>query len=60
MGAAIAGRLADLMAFGRPYIANPDLVERLATSPPLAEVRLETAYGAGPRGNPAIRRAAGE
>ena len=42
IGAAIAERLADLIAFGRPYIANPDLVERLATGPPLAEVSWET------------------
>jgi N-ethylmaleimide reductase len=39
-----------LIAFGRPYIANPDLVERLATGPPLAEVRWKTVYGTGPRG----------
>jgi 2,4-dienoyl-CoA reductase-like NADH-dependent reductase (Old Yellow Enzyme family) len=50
IGAAIAERLADLIAFGRPYIANPDLVERLATGPPLAEVSWETVYGSGPRG----------
>ena len=42
--------LADLVAFGRPYIANPDLVERLATGVPLAEVDWETVYAAGPRG----------
>ena len=63
IGAAIAERLADLIAFGRPYIANPDLVERLATGPLLAEVGWETVYGSGPRGYsdyPAIRRAAGE
>jgi len=35
----------------RPYIANPDLVERLATGPPLAEVGWETVYGSGPRGD---------
>ena len=55
--------LADLVAFGRPYIANPDLVERFATGAPLAEVGWETVYGSGPRGYhdyPAIRRAAGE
>jgi NAD(P)-dependent dehydrogenase (short-subunit alcohol dehydrogenase family) len=40
IGVAIAERLADLVAFGRPYMANPDPVERLATGPPLAEVRL--------------------
>ena len=50
IGAAIAEPLADLVAFGRPYIANPDLVERLATGPPLAEVSWETVYGTGPRG----------
>jgi 2,4-dienoyl-CoA reductase-like NADH-dependent reductase (Old Yellow Enzyme family) len=59
----IAEGLADLVAFGRPYIANPDLVERLATGAPLAEVDWKTVYGSGPRGYsdyPAIRRAAGE
>jgi hypothetical protein len=34
----IAEGLADLVAFGRPCIANPDLVERLAIGAPLAEV----------------------
>ena len=38
IGAPIAARLADLVAFGRPYTANPHLVERLATGAPLAEV----------------------
>jgi len=28
IGAAIAEPIADFVAFGRPYIANPDLVER--------------------------------
>jgi N-ethylmaleimide reductase len=32
----IAGGLADLAAFGRPYITNPDLVERLQNDHPLA------------------------
>ena len=31
IGAAIAEPIADFVAFGRSYIANPDLVERLAT-----------------------------
>ncbi len=35
IGAAIAEPLADLVAFGRPYIANPDLFERFATGAPL-------------------------
>ncbi len=28
---------ADLFSFGRPFLANPDLVERLRTGGPLAE-----------------------
>jgi len=35
--AAIAGGLADLIAFGRPYISNPDLVERFRNGWPLAK-----------------------
>jgi N-ethylmaleimide reductase len=46
----IAEGLADLVAFGRPYIANPDLVERLKTGAPLAEVDWQTVYGSGPEG----------
>jgi N-ethylmaleimide reductase len=46
----IAGGLADLIAFGRPYIANPDLVQRFAEDAPLAEVDWDTVYAAGPRG----------
>ena len=37
--------LADLICFGRPFIANPDLVERLRTGAPLAEGAKETWYG---------------
>ena len=36
--AAIAEGQADLIAFGRPYISNPDLVERFANGWPLAEL----------------------
>ncbi len=46
----IAEGLADLVAFGRPYIANPDLVQRFAENAPLAEVDWDTVYGSGPRG----------
>ena len=46
----IEAGLADLVAFGRPYIANPDLVERFATGAPLAQIDWETVYAAGPRG----------
>jgi len=46
----IAEGFADSVAFGRPYIANPDLVERLATGAPLADVDWKTVYVSGPRG----------
>ena len=46
----IAEGLADLIAFGRPYIANPDLVHRFAAGAPLAEVDWETVYASGPGG----------
>jgi N-ethylmaleimide reductase len=39
-----AGR-ADLIAFGKPFIPNPDLVERLRTGAPLAEITTRTLYG---------------
>lgn len=42
--------LVDMVAFGRPYMANPDLVERLTNGAPLAEVDWGTVYAAGPRG----------
>ena len=51
---------ADMVAFGRPYIANPDLVERLATGAPLAVIDWSTVYASGPQGYsdyPAIRMA---
>lgn len=35
---AIREGLADLIAFGRPYISNPDLVERFANGWPLADL----------------------
>jgi len=46
----IAEGLADLVAFGRPFIANPDLVERLRTGAPLAEIDWTTVYASGPGG----------
>ncbi len=46
----IAEGLADLVAFGRPFIANPDLVERLRTGAPLAEIDWMTVYASGPKG----------
>jgi N-ethylmaleimide reductase len=41
---------ADLVAFGRPFIANPDLVERLRSGAPLNEVDKATLYGGGAKG----------
>jgi N-ethylmaleimide reductase len=41
---------ADLVAFGRPYIANPDLVERLRDGVPLAQGDRTTYYGGGAQG----------
>ena len=35
--AAIASGNADLIAFGRPFISNPDLVRRFTNDWPLAE-----------------------
>ncbi|WP_050464825.1 alkene reductase [Herbaspirillum autotrophicum] len=42
--------LADLIAFGRPFIANPDLVERLKTGAPLNALDPDTLYGGDARG----------
>ena len=41
---------ADLVAFGRPYIANPDLVERLRSAAPLNTPDKTTFYGGGAKG----------
>ncbi|MCA1939660.1 MAG: alkene reductase [Caenispirillum bisanense] len=42
--------LADVVAFGRPYIANPDLAERLARDLPWADADRSTFYGGGEHG----------
>ncbi len=42
--------LADLVSFGVPFIANPDLVERFRTGAALAEADKETFYTPGPKG----------
>jgi N-ethylmaleimide reductase len=42
--------LADSTAFGRPYIANPDLPMRFLTGAPLNEVSWPTVYASGPKG----------
>lgn len=42
--------LIDAVAFGRPYISNPDLVERLKTGAPFNPERKELYYGGGAEG----------
>ena len=41
---------ADLFALGRPFIANPDLVERLKAGAPLNAMDPATLYGGGAKG----------
>jgi len=41
---------ADLVAFGKPFIANPDLVKRLRTNAPLNKPDQATFYGGGAEG----------
>ncbi|MGY3529502.1 N-ethylmaleimide reductase [Bradyrhizobium embrapense] len=41
---------ADLIAFGKPFISNPDLVERLKAGAPLNEWDKATFYGGGAKG----------
>lgn len=42
--------LADLIAFGQPYISNPDLVDRMKYNWALNEVDEETIYGGAEKG----------
>jgi N-ethylmaleimide reductase len=42
--------LADAISFGRPYISNPDLVERLQTGAALTPDNYKTWYSPGPEG----------
>jgi len=46
----IAQGIADAVAFGQLYIANPDLVERFRLNAPLNEPDLATFYGGGEKG----------
>ena len=48
--AAVANGDADLVSFGRAFIANPDLVSRLASDGPLAAPDPSTFYGGDARG----------
>jgi len=47
---AIAAGKADLVAFGRPFISNPDLVRRLRDNAPLNELAANGLYGGGAEG----------
>ena len=46
----LAAGEADLIAFGRPFIANPDLVARLQSGAALNEINPATMYGGGAEG----------
>ena len=46
----LAADAADLIAFGKPFISNPDLVERLKKGAPLNEWDKATFYGGGAKG----------
>jgi N-ethylmaleimide reductase len=47
---ALASGSAEAIVFGKAYIANPDLVERLKTHAPLNAVDFTTLYSPGPKG----------
>jgi N-ethylmaleimide reductase len=47
---AIIGGRADMVSFGRAFIANPDLVDRLRRGLPLAPIRTSTLYSGGAEG----------
>ena len=48
--AAVADGAADAVAFGKPFISNPDLVARLRADAPLAPLDPATLYGGGAAG----------
>ena len=48
--AALVAKRADLIAFGRPFLANPDLVVRLRANAPLAAPDMATFYTPGAKG----------
>lgn len=47
---ALGAGQADLIAFARPFLANPDLVERMRADAPLNAVDAATFYTPGPKG----------
>ena len=48
--ARMAEGVADGISFGRPYIANPDLAERIRVGAPLNQADKDTFYTQGPEG----------
>ncbi len=48
--AVLQAKEADLAAFGRPFISNPDLVARMQTGTPLAAPDMSTFYTPGEKG----------
>jgi N-ethylmaleimide reductase len=46
----VAKGAADVVAFGRPFISNPDLVRRLRDDAPLNALNADTLYGGGAKG----------
>lgn len=46
----VTKRQADLVAFGRPFIGNPDLVERIRIDAPMNPLDQATLYGGGAHG----------
>ena len=56
---AIAAGELCAVSFGRPFIANPDLVERVRDDLPLAEFDLATLYAPGAQGYTSYPRSGG-
>ena len=50
LAAEIADKTGNLIVFGRAYIANPDIVERLRNGWPLTKYNRKTFYARGPVG----------
>ncbi|NBU24713.1 MAG: alkene reductase, partial [Gammaproteobacteria bacterium] len=48
--AAVRGRVGEAVSFGRHYVGNPDLVERIAGGLPLAPFDRKTLYTPGAKG----------
>jgi N-ethylmaleimide reductase len=41
---------ADLVAYGKPFLANPDLVKRMQTNAPMNQLNMDTLYAPGEKG----------